>query len=264
MTYISFLLQAVSIVLAAWLSIKLFKLKKSSFIYLTLTPFLVFYQGSIIDLFFILAMGTLLSLSFFKPSKKTFFLLAISVLIIFLKDKIIFEINNFPTAIHFINQQRGEHLNTLLAFLGRLFHNKSQLLFTLNESILSHLSPQALFAQAPYPIFSTYYPLGWLFPWCIYPLAVFIQSYPAKSKKHITSSSLLFIAFLSALVLSIGLVQSLTTKLIITLGLVYFLSILIAHGYQFFSHKKLKLFFSLNFLFLLLHFFISQSYIQPL
>jgi len=115
--------QIILVFSSAVIIIKSLKLNKSSFFYLCLLPFLVFFQGEIQVLFFALLFGVLLSLSIFHPSFPFHFtFLALLLFFIIYHSKI--GVNDYSVDLHFINQQRGEHLIFLTSFIPRFFHNK--------------------------------------------------------------------------------------------------------------------------------------------
>ena len=256
---VKFLFQAILITITAFIVTKSLKLKKYSLIYLCSLPFLIFYQDNIQILVFTLLFGTLLSLAVFRPSSFSPFLVFFSLLFFFIIFRPQLGIIDYPVALHFINQQRGEHLNLPLSALARLFHNKISLSYTLVKTFQEHLSPITLFAQAKYKLFDSPYLLGQLFPYDVVFLMLALQKTVNKRIKRRVNPSVFFIILFY--VFAILFFQNESTKYIFSHAIVYFLAVYIARYISKLTFPKPVFIIILNFIFLALHFFLDGNYI---
>lgn len=155
-------------------------------------------------------------------------------------------------SLNIINSQRGEHIGSLLASSGKLFHNKTAFAFDFVANLESFLSPVKIFAAYPSSRLDPYYSLGLLRPWdfllLLLALAV-LRSRPALTPVLLFSFSLLPVGLM--INSPLGPVLAVVVSLLCLLPTVNFLQ----------RRPKLLLIFSfLNLIFLLVHFFSLSAF----
>lgn len=257
-----FIFQALLIVSFACIVYYREKTNFFSVIYLSTIPLLSFFQGELSVLFLGLLLGYGLFICLYRPSLKKILLFASFLLLIFFLYSPQLTIPKIEESLHIINQQRGEHLTPFLSWLPRFFHNKFQLAYFVLQRAQSHFSINALFIQGNYAIFSPLYFLGYLFPWDLIILYYLFSKNGGSKESQVLNLRWLIVL---AIYLLLGLVSNSNEFAnIFTMALVYWLAIYASSVFKFVRKKTKILIISSNFAFLLLHLFLSSSFIQIL
>ncbi len=215
-----------------------------SLFYLSTLPLILFSGLPLNFLIVSIALGIFLFYLFQKPSLKLFIVFLGIVLISMLLISPRFGID--MGLLNAINSQRGEHPNYQANLIAKILHNKSELVHSFIANLDRLLSPSAIFASGFWHHLSSYYPLGYLFPWDIY----FIYRYFVRRKNTQTGQSWIYFALsLMILILLSGFIY-LDQAIIFSFGIVYFLAFLALYGYLDLSKRAKITFLVLNSLFL--------------
>ena len=206
----------------------------------TFIPLIIFYKGNLLYLFVSLFLGVYLFLIFEKGSLFKFLILLIIVTIIVIVIKPRFGMD--AGFLNVINSQRGEHDSAKV--LAKLLHNKINYFHIFLINISKLLSPAAIFANGFWYKLNPYYPLGYLFPWDIFFLGRFITNRNKNTNRY-------FWASLVALLILSGLLY-VDQAIIFSLGVVYFISILVSLGYYQTNSKLANIFISMNLIYVLI------------
>lgn len=223
-------------------------------VYLLSLPFLIFSGLSPLWLFFSVAIGYILFCLFQKPSLKVFFLflLTISVSLILVKPRIGLDMG----LLNSINAQRGEHPNFQVSFLAKVIHNRTELVHSFVSNIDKLISLKSIFAAGFWHKISSYYPLGYLFPWDIY----FLYKYLFKIKNNYQQySRTLFTIAISITLLITGLIY-IDEAILFAFSIVFFIALLVSQGYNSISKSSKTFFVILNISFLIYQMFITNLF----
>ena len=216
-----------------------------SAIYLSLLPFVIFSGQSPFLLLLSLLMGCLLFILFENPSLSKFalFFVVFIVSIFVVKPRLGLDMG----LLNSINAQRGEHPGFESGLLPKLIHNKAELVHSFISNFDLLLSPVAIFASGFWHKTSSYYPLGFLFPWDSY----FIYRYFRNRKFSFEFKHWLYFIF-AILTLSIisGLVY-IDEAVVFSFAVIYFLALLSATGFAKSSRKSKLILLAINAIYLL-------------
>ncbi len=225
-----------------------------SIFYLTFLPFIVFSGISPIHLTASLILGYLLFCLFSKPS---FYYFSLFVIILITSIAIVQPRNGLDLGmLNAVNAQRGEHPGYESLLLPKLLHNKSDLFHSYINNFDKLLSPVAIFASGFWHNISTYYPLGYLFPWDLYFIYRFFKS---KTISWSRKSNLYFLPSLFMVLMLSGFVY-IDQAEIYAFAVVYFLAILAFLGYSQSSVKTKYLFLFINSIYLVYHLVVTSYF----
>jgi hypothetical protein len=225
------------------LNAKLFHhLNFGSLVYLLMVPVIIFYNGNWLYLVLSIFLAFLLWSLFERGNllKLFFFLAVIALVCFFIKPHFGFS-SGF---LNIINTQRGEHL--VPGILPKILHNKLDYVHIFIENFDRFLSPVSIFANGFWHNLNPYYPLGFLFPWDIFFLYVFISKRKEKTNEY-------FWIALFLLGLLTGLLY-IDQAAIFALAVVYFFALLISQGYSLVNKKYAYSVLVLNLIYLIIEF----------
>lgn len=224
------------------------------YLYLLTLPFIVFSGLPLVHILISVLIGVLLYRIYIYPSIKNILLISLILLLAFLvlKPKLGLDMG----LLNSINAQRGEHSSFQTDLLPKLLHNKSDLSYSFISNLDKLLSPVAIFISGFWHHISKFYPLGYLFPWDIYFIYRFFRSKQSVNTQHTLTS---FLVVLSILILISGLFY-IDQAIVFSLGIVFFISILSAHGYTTLSLKARPYVYLLNYIYLAYHAVVSTYF----